>query len=81
MTMAARANMTEAHLGQMAEARASGDDVKGFAQTLIQDHTKAYEQLCGVSSKTGESIPVGIDTARDSAIRETRAAKGSGLRS
>ena len=39
MKMAAEANMTEAHLGQMAEAQASHKAVKDFGQTLSMDHT------------------------------------------
>jgi len=57
--------------------KASDEGVKSFGQTLVQDHTEAYEELTAVASKTGESIPKGIDIRRDRAIeglaREKRA--------
>lgn len=60
MKMAALANMTEAHLGQMAEAQASHKAVKDFGQTLSMDHTTAYEALTVLANKTGEAIPKAI---------------------
>jgi len=77
MKTAAESNMKEAHLGKMAQEQASDEGVKSFGQTLVQDHTEAYEELTAVASKTGESIPKGIDIRRDPAIeglaREKRA--------
>jgi putative membrane protein len=60
MKMAAEANMTEAHLGQMAEAQASHKAVKDFGQTLSMDHTNAYAALTVLANKTGETIPKAI---------------------
>ena len=60
MKKAAEANMTEAHLGQMAEAQASQQSVKDFGQTLSKDHTSAYESLTVLANKTGETIPKAI---------------------
>lgn len=60
MAIAAKANMTEAHVGQMAEAQAGRQDVKNFGQTLSKDHTSAYEGLSVLANKTGEAIPKAI---------------------
>ncbi len=79
MTIAAKANMTEAHLGQMAESQAAGSSVKNFAETLVQDHTKAYEDLTALSTKTGENIPRGINVAKDATIQQLSKLKGSGF--
>lgn len=76
---AADANMTEAHLGKMAQDRAADTGVKDFGQTLVQDHTKAYEELTVVANKTGESIPKGIDVRRNRAIEELTRQKGIGF--
>jgi putative membrane protein len=57
LVLAAKASMTEAHLGQMAESAAPDASLKSFGQTLVQDHTKAYEELSVLSTKTGQSIP------------------------
>lgn len=77
MTMAARANMTEAHEGQMAEAQASQAQVKDFGRTLVQDHTDAYVRLSEVAAKTGVSIPKGINTGRDRTIQQLTHLKGA----
>ena len=76
LKMAADANMTEAHLGQMAEAQASEDAVKNFGKMLDQDHTKAYTQLQQVASKDGQSIPTGINVRQDRSIEQLMHLKG-----
>jgi putative membrane protein len=76
---AAEANMTEAHLGKMAEDQATDDAVKNFGRTLVQDHTKAYEELTVLADKTGAQIPKGIDVRRDRAIEALTREKGTGF--
>ena len=61
MKMAAKANMTEAHLGQMAEKQATDQGVKDFGKKLSADHTTSYEQLTVLANKTGEPIPKAIE--------------------
>lgn len=68
MITAARTDMIEAHEGQMAESQAKREDVKEFAKTLVQEHTQSYEQLTALATKTGVSIPKGINAAKDPAI-------------
>ena len=75
MNTAAKANMTEAHLGQMAEAQAGRRDVKDFGQKLSKDHTMAYEGLTVLANKTGETIPKAI--GNDQAIAHLTHLKGA----
>lgn len=77
MRMAAEANMTEAHIGQMAESQGSGSQVKEFGQKLTHDHTDAYQQLDAVAAKTGSSIPKGIDIRKISAVEQLMKLKGA----
>jgi putative membrane protein len=77
MTMAAQADMTEAHLGQMAESQASKSQVKDFGQKLTHDHTDAYVQLTALAVKTRNAIPKGIDVRKISAIEQLMKAKGA----
>jgi putative membrane protein len=79
MIEAAKADMTEAHEGQMAEEQANRADVKAFAKTLVQDHTESYGQLTGLAAKVGVSIPKGINTAQDRTIRQLVHLKGAGF--
>lgn len=76
---AADANMTEAHLGKMAQDQGADNGVKDFGHSLVQDHTKAYEELTVLANKAGESIPRGIDVRRNPAIEELRKQTGKGF--
>jgi len=76
MISAAKADMTEAHEGQMAENQARRTDVRDFAKTLVKDHTESYEHLTELAAKTGASIPKGINTSKDRAIQQLVHLKG-----
>ena len=69
--------MTEAHEGQMAEAKAWRADVETLAKTLVQDHTESYEHLTELAAKTGVTIPKGIDTAKDPIVKQLGRLKGA----
>jgi putative membrane protein len=58
--MAAKANLEEAHLGQMAEHQASQQGVKDFGQELSNDHATAYRELSALANKAGEKIPTAL---------------------
>jgi len=73
----AKADMVEAHEGQMAEAQAARSDVKDFAKTLVQDHTQSYVRLTELAAKTGVTIPKGIDAAKESDIAPLSRLKGA----
>jgi putative membrane protein len=76
LKMAAQADMTEAHIGQMAETQASESQIKDFGQKLINDHTDAYTQLTALAAKTGEVIPKGIDVRKISTVEQLMKLKG-----
>lgn len=74
--MAAQTDMAEAHLGQMAADQASSQDVKDFAQTLVTDHTSDYQQLQAAATKTGLTVPKGLDAGHDKMIAPFEKLKG-----
>lgn len=74
---AAKADMTEAHEGQMAEAQATSADVKSLGQTLDQDHTQNFQQLSALAAKLNFTLPAGINTAKIPAIAQMQRLKGS----
>ena len=63
LKMAAVSNMTEAHLGEMAEGKAAQTGIKDYGQMLVKDHTKAYQELSVLDSKLGQTIPKGHQCA------------------
>jgi putative membrane protein len=54
--------MTQIQLGKLAEERSSNPAVKQFAQRMIDDHTKADNQLQQVASKESIMLPNSLDT-------------------
>jgi putative membrane protein len=55
------ANMAEIELGRMASDRAVSPEVKKFAQTMIDDHTKAGDDLKAVASRHNIPMPTDLD--------------------
>src|SRR5438270_6441861 len=57
VTKAGQANMAEVALGKMATEKAQSDDVKQFGQHMVDDHSKAGEELKGIASKNNWTMP------------------------
>jgi putative membrane protein len=54
---AARGGLAEVELGQLAVQKASSQEVKEFAQRMVDDHTKANEQLKQVAAQEHIDLP------------------------
>lgn len=54
---AARGGMAEVELGRLAQQKASNADVKQFAQRMVDDHSKANDQLKAAAEKAGITLP------------------------
>lgn len=57
MEKAAKASMSEVAISRVAASRTSNADVRRFAQMMIEDHEAAIEQLTGLASAYGVSLP------------------------
>ncbi len=58
---AAIANMAEIEAGKLAQQKASDPKVKQFAQHMVDDHTKASQQLQQLASSKGAQLPGEVD--------------------
>lgn len=63
---AAQGGMAEVKLGQLAADKASNPDVKAFGQKMVDDHTKANDQLKSVAGNENMTLPTDIN-AKDQA--------------
>ncbi len=63
---AAEGGLAEVELGKVAAQKGSSDDVKKFGQRMVDDHSKANEQLQQVASSKKISLPTGL-SAKDKA--------------
>jgi putative membrane protein len=54
---ATEGGQTEVALGQLAGTRASNPAVKQFGERMVQDHTKANQQLTALLTQKGATLP------------------------
>jgi putative membrane protein len=66
---AAQGGMAEVELGKLAAQKASSDDVKKFGQRMVDDHTKANDQLKSIASQKGVDVPSSLDS-KDQALKD-----------
>jgi putative membrane protein len=67
---AALGGMAEVELGKLATQKASSDAVKQFGQKMVDDHTKANDQLKEIASKENISVPDSLDSKHQSRIEK-----------
>jgi putative membrane protein len=60
--------MTEVELGKVAVEKASSDAVKQFGQKMIDDHSKANEELKQIASKENINAPDSLDSKHQSRV-------------
>ena len=66
ITDAAKGNRKEVQLGQMMVSKASDPNVKKFAQMMVDDHTKALNELQQIAQNKNITLPDGMpDDAKD----------------
>ena len=59
--MAAMGGMAEVEMARLALTKASSESVKEYAQKMIDDHTKANEELMQIATSKGITLPTAPD--------------------
>ena len=72
---AAQIDMTEAHLGQLAQEKAAAQDVKDYGRELDSDHTANYRKL--QLAAQGMNVPQGIDAQHNTEINHLSKLSGA----
>jgi putative membrane protein len=64
MMDAAKGGMEEVEMGKVAAANASNADVKAFGQKMVDDHSKANDQLKQLAQTKGVTLPTDMTKAQ-----------------
>jgi putative membrane protein len=74
---AATGGMTEVEMGKLAVKNASSDKVKQFGQRMIDDHSKAADQLKSVAAKDNITLPTELDAKHKAMVDKYAALTGT----
>jgi putative membrane protein len=66
---AANGGLAEVELGKLAAQRAQSDEVKKFAQRMVDDHMKANEQLKKIADSKSIKLPTDVE-GKDKALMQ-----------
>jgi putative membrane protein len=72
----AQANMAEIEAAKLAQQKSSSEDVKTFAQKMIDDHTKASDQLQQLAQAKNVTLPTDLDSKHKAEIKKLSALSG-----
>jgi putative membrane protein len=77
VSAAASGGIAEVQTAQLAEQQGSKSQVKSFAQKMIDDHTKANQQLASLASQMGVTPPTEPDAKEKAAAAKLKALNGT----
>src|SRR5437764_10392610 len=74
---AAQGGLAEVQLGQMVVQKAQNQAVKAFAQRMVDDHSKANDQLKQLASQKGITLPTDVDSSEKQFQEKLSSASGA----
>jgi putative membrane protein len=74
---AAVGGMEEVQLGQLAAQKATDPDVKNFGQKMVDDHSKANDQLKQVASQKGITVPSALPASKQKDVDQLSKLSGA----
>ena len=73
----AQANMAEVETGKLAQQKASSEDVKKFAQHMIDDHGKMLQEQQSMAKSKGAQLPKQPKKEHQSALKKLEGTSGA----
>jgi putative membrane protein len=73
----AQANMAEVQAGKLAQSKASSDEVKKFAQHMVEDHGNMLKEQETMAQAKGVSLPKDPRKAEKSALKKLQSESGA----
>jgi putative membrane protein len=74
---AAKGGIAEVELGKMAAERAKNDEVKKFAQRMVDDHSKANDELKSIAQAKGIKLPDDADATQKATMKRLEKLNGA----
>ncbi|WP_306622033.1 DUF4142 domain-containing protein [Chryseobacterium ginsenosidimutans] len=74
---AAMGGMMEVMMGKLAAGNANNAAVKALGEMMVKDHSKANDELKNWASKTGYTLPTGLDAEKQKRYDDLKAKKGA----
>jgi putative membrane protein len=77
MRQMAQSNIAEIEAGKMAQSKSQNEQIKSFAQKMIDDHTKAQQDLQKVAQAKGVTLPTTADAKHQAMAKKLAALSGN----
>ena len=76
MEEAATGGMMEVELGNMAQEKASSQEVKDFGERMVTDHTKAGDELKSLAQEKSVTLPDSMTAKQQRSVKKLSALSG-----
>jgi len=74
--MAAMGGMEEVEMGKLAAEKGASDEVRQFGQRMVDDHTRANQELMQIASSKGMTLPAALDPKHQADMQKMSALSG-----
>ena len=77
VTKAAVGGMAEVELGKLAQQKAASDQVKQFGSHMVDDHTKANDELKQIAGAKNVALPTSLDAKHQAVMTKLQKLSGA----